>query len=109
MGLFARGSIVLVEYPFTDLSRTGKRPALVIADSDYNDVLLCQITSKTYRDRDAIKIEADDFEQGQLPLVSYARPSRLSTIDSALVIKEYGRITEAKRAEIITAIERIIA
>lgn len=40
-----RGSIVLVSFPFSDLSRSKLRPALVIAEAGRGDYILCQITS----------------------------------------------------------------
>ena len=66
MGLFARGSVVLVAFPFSDLSSTKLRPALVVAEVDYGDLLLAQITSKDFQDRRAVTLIGDDFETGSL-------------------------------------------
>lgn len=47
---FSRGSVVLVPFPFTDLSAAKRRPALVVSSGEYNaatdDVIIAQITSK---------------------------------------------------------------
>ena len=47
---YRRGDIVLVPFPFTDLSSTQKRPALVVSPDRFNahaqDVLLVAITSQ---------------------------------------------------------------
>lgn len=108
MGEFARGEIVLVRFPFSDLSQTKLRPALVLAEVEYGDLILCQITSKTYGDRKAVTIATEDFKDGSLPRLSYARPGRLMTADRELVSRSLGKLLEAKREEIVTAIKGLI-
>jgi mRNA interferase MazF len=108
MGRFAKGEIVLVNFPFSDLSQTKLRPALVLAEAEYGDLLLCQITSKTYGDRNAVQIDQADFRSGSLPLTSYARPGRITTAADSLVVRPLGLLTESKRAEIAAAIANLI-
>jgi mRNA interferase MazF len=43
---FVSGEVVVLPYPFTDLSSSKVRPALVLASLDRGDVILCQITSQ---------------------------------------------------------------
>ncbi len=109
MGQFTRGEIILFTFPFSDLSQTKKRPALVLAEVEYGDLLLCQITSKTYEDRNAVQIDSNDFQTGSLPLTSYARPGRLLTADPALVVKSLGQLTKNKRKDVVAAIQSVIA
>jgi mRNA interferase MazF len=44
---FVKGDVVVVPFPFSDLSEAKRRPALVIADLAGDDFVLCQITSQT--------------------------------------------------------------
>lgn len=44
MAGFIKGDIVIVPFPFSDLTQTKRRPALVIATLQGNDLILCQIT-----------------------------------------------------------------
>ena len=44
------GSIVLLPFPFSDLSNSKIRPALILAAAGRGDWILCQITSKAYAD-----------------------------------------------------------
>ena len=64
MGLPEQGEIVAIHFPFSDLSNTKLRPALVLAQVDKGDLILCQITSKAYADSTAVKNDAEDFLRG---------------------------------------------
>jgi len=71
------GAVILVPFPFSDLSHSKLRPAVVLADAGRDDWALCQITSKSYADPNAIEIKDTDFSSGSLKLTSYARPGKL--------------------------------
>ena len=45
MARFVRGDVVVLPFPFSDLSESKRRPALVITELLRNDIILCQITS----------------------------------------------------------------
>ena len=77
MGARARGAAVLVRFPFSDLSQSKLRPAVVLADAGRGDHVLCQITSKAYGDPDAVVLDAGAFATGSLRLTSHARPGKL--------------------------------
>lgn len=55
------GAVVLVTFPFSDLSETKLRPAVVLARASRSDWILCQITSKTYSDSRAVEITDDSL------------------------------------------------
>ena len=57
----AAGAVVLVHFPFLDLSQTKLRPAVVLAGVGRGDWILCQVTSKPYGDERAIKLEDVSF------------------------------------------------
>lgn len=61
MARFVKGDIVVVPFPFSDLTSAKRRPALVIAELEGDDLILCQITSQQIRDRYAILIDDSDF------------------------------------------------
>ena len=50
MGTPTAGSVVLIPFPFSDLSQSKRRPAVVLADAGRGDWILCQVTSKPYSD-----------------------------------------------------------
>lgn len=93
------GDVVVLDFPFSDLSQTKRRPALVLASLDGDDLILCQITSQAREDRYCIGLEARDFATGGLNQSSRIRPSRLFTADSAIVRYRAGRVTATKLRE----------
>ena len=82
------GAVVLVRFPFSDLSESKLRPAFVLADVGRGDFLLCQITSRRYSDSAAIEILDNDFKQGGLQRRSYIRPEKLFTANRTLIERE---------------------
>lgn len=61
MVTFGRASVVLVEFPFSDLSDKKLRPAIVLAQATKEDWILCQVTSNTSIDDKAIEINDTNF------------------------------------------------
>ncbi len=60
MGAFKKGSVVLIRFPFSDLTRQKLRPAIVIAGVGHRGYVLCQVTSKPY-DSEAIELMEEGF------------------------------------------------
>ncbi|MEH2090107.1 type II toxin-antitoxin system PemK/MazF family toxin [Nostoc sp.] len=61
MAGFVKGDVVIVPFPFSDLTQTKRRPALVIATLQGNDLILCQITSQSVSDIYAIELNNSNF------------------------------------------------
>ena len=108
MGTLAAGQIVLVHFPFSDLTASKMRPAVVLADAGRNDWILCQITSKPYGDTRAIMLEDGDFASGSLRLTSFARPGKLFTAYASLVAGQVGELKTGKFNAMREAVKRVI-
>ncbi len=108
MGSFTAGSVVLVRFPFSDLSQSKLRPAVVLANCGHDDWLLCQITSKPYSDVRAIQISDADFQTGSLRIVSYARPTKLFTAHQSLIASQIGALREQSLTQIEAAIIQLL-
>jgi mRNA interferase MazF len=104
----AAGAVVLVPFPFSDLSKAKLRPAVVLADAGRGDWILCQITSNPYSDLHAEQLTADDFLSGSLPVVSYARPGKLFTANHDLMVSETGTLTPESFRRLIEAVIDIL-
>jgi mRNA interferase MazF len=100
----AKGAVVLVRFPFSDLSRTKLRPAVVLADAGRGDRVLCQITSKPYGDSAAVVLDDTAFASGSLRVTSYARPGKLFTASSDLMTGQVGLLTPEARTRIVDAV-----
>lgn len=107
MEKFTVGTIVLVTFPFSNLKGQKVRPALVLANVDFGNLILCQITSKSYSSKTAMAIKQSDFSKGQLPIVSYARPDKLFTADKAIIKSIAGRLTEKRIQSILKKVRRM--
>lgn len=108
MARFVRGDVVVVPFPFSDLSQAKRRPALVIAEVGGGDLLLCQITSQSVRDDYAVSIVDADFEDGGLRQTSNVRPSRLFTADQAIILYRAGHLLPEKVAAITARIVELL-
>ncbi|BAY07851.1 type II toxin-antitoxin system PemK/MazF family toxin [Calothrix sp. NIES-2098] len=103
-----KGDIISVPFPFSDASATKRRPALVIAESDSHNIIICPITSKPGRDY-AIKLEDQDFRVGKLNLSPcYIRPNIIATVDKSNVIRQIGKLKDEKLNEVISVIIEIL-
>ena len=95
-----KGEIVLVNFPFTDLTGFSKRPALVLANLRGDDMILCQITTQHSRyDEYAINLENGDLSIGELPQSSYIRVNKIFTASKRVILKKIGKITKNKLLE----------
>jgi mRNA interferase MazF len=108
MGKFVKGAVVVLPFPFSDLSSSKKRPAMVISPLDGDDLILCQITTRLNRDRYSINLSNTDFVSGDLPQDSSIRPNRLFTADSNIIIKQAGTVQRSKTDEVVNKIIEII-
>lgn len=108
MATFGRSSIVLIHFPFSDLSQTKLRPALVLSQTTKDDFILCQIPSNARADEQSIEIVANDFAEGSLQKMSYIRPNKIFTAHKSLITKRVGILRDEKMDEITASIINIL-
>jgi len=100
--------IVLVPLPFTDLTTSKKRPALVVSPDSYNsgsDVIIAFITSQLNtlpRPGDHLII---DWQASGLPKPSRLR-MKLATISRRIVIKKLGHLAATEKSRVQTVMSR---
>src|SRR3989338_10236073 len=108
MAEFIKGDIVVVTFTFSNLSDIKKRPAFVVSQLSGDDIILCQITSQSIKDKYSISIKKTDFAVGNLSVSSNIRPNRIFTADKNIVLYKVGSIKENKIKEVIQKIVEII-
>lgn len=109
MGVPPIGSVLLINFPFADLKTYKKRPALVVANSSLDTTIVCQITSKVLSNVPGVKIKESDFLEGGLPLVSYARPDKLFTVDNIISHKQLGKLRPSLTKKVRNEIARLFS
>ena len=109
MGRFVKGDVVVAPFPFSDLSTTKKRPAVVVAVLTGDDVVLCQITSKAITDHYAIPVRDADFTSGGLRQLSNIRPNRLFTAEGKIILYRAGALSPQKMQEVVAKIVEIVS
>lgn len=92
MERFVKGDIVILQFPYSDLSSSKRRPALVLADLKGDDIILYQITSQFVKDDYAIPLDNSDFIKGSLNKPSNIRPNRLFTAEKSIISRKVGTI-----------------
>lgn len=108
MGRFVKGDVIVVPFPFSDLTSAKKRPALVISVLKGDDLILCQITSKQVKDSYSISLNENEFKLGTLKQESNIRPNKLFTADKTIIQYKIGTLKETKTKETIQKICEII-
>ena len=96
-------SVVVVAFPFSDLSGTKLRPAVVLAGAERGDWILCQITSNPHSDPQAVKLTPVRLKVGELAEISFARPTKLFTAHESLMTKRIAILGDEAFKEILLA------
>lgn len=98
---FIRGEIVIMDFPFSNLIETKRRPSLIIKVPKGDDLIVCQITGKSYEKSIEIPIKKEDFQKGNLKVESYLRIDKIFSIEKSLIKYKIGLLKKEKFNEII--------
>ena len=101
METFAAREVVLVKFPFSDMSDTKLRPALVLAYCGCGDYVLCQITSRPYVGPSTVRLDDADFVRGTLSRTSFIRPCKLFTANKSIISRRIGVIAETMHRKVV--------
>ena len=107
--MYNQKDIVLVPFPYSDLTNVKQRPALIISNEKLNktqDVICCLITSNI-PDK-GILIETRDFSSGKLPFKSWVKPQRIFTINQKIIIKRICSVNDKFHKSILDEIKTIL-
>jgi mRNA interferase MazF len=108
MAKFVKGDVVVVPFPFSNLSQAKRRPALVIVDLEGDDIILCQITSQLNKDNYSIIVNEKDFKEGNLKQISNIRPNRIFTADTSIILYKVGNLKGRMIDRVIDKIIEIV-
>lgn len=109
MERFIKNDVVVIPFPFTDLTGSTRRPALVIVDLKGDDLILCQITTQKKFDEYSIPLNDNDLKEGSLRRENNnIRPNRIFTADKQIILYRIGHLKEEKMKEVIEKIIQMI-
>ncbi len=100
--MYEQGDIILIPFPYSDLTGSKQRPALIISNDKINvgvDKICCLITTKP--NENDILISKKDFQIGGLPFQSFIRAHRIFTIYEGIIKRRLGRITSRLHSKVI--------
>ena len=110
---YARGSVVLVPFPFTDLSGRKRRPALIVSPDSFDekDLILCAITSRVPEELSPweVPLRARDMADDRLPKRSMVKVGKLFTMHRRFVAGRFGAVKERKLAEVLGRLREMFA
>jgi mRNA interferase MazF len=87
--------VILIPFPFTDLSVAKKRPVLVITpENNQGDFIGLQITSKQGYKK-TLEINSEDFILGSLPKTSFIRTDKIFTLNRSIILYKVGQLADA--------------
>ncbi len=105
--------VVLVPFPFADLSATKRRPCLVLATTSPRalpaHVIVCMMTSQL----DGIRFPSDhvlaQFKSAGLPKPTLVRLAKVVTLEETLIVKKLGSLAETDRRAVKAAFKSLFA
>lgn len=104
--IYKKWDIILVPFPFTNLTTTKKRPALIVSPNECNDesdVVIAFITSKMDLEHRIGDYKIQEWLEANLPKPSMIR-MKFATIEKKIIVKKFGRL----RAKDIKEVTRIL-
>ena len=109
MGRFIKGDVVVLPFPFTDLSHSKRRHALILSGIQGDDYVMLQITSQNVRNSYAIPLLETDFQEGTLRKASNIRPNKIFTLDRSLILYKIGHVSGDKINESVQKVCDIVS
>ena len=92
---FKQGDIVIVPFPFTNLSAVKQRPVLVLSkNTGDEDIITCGITSNLADSDNSLLIDNGSLREGALPKKSRIKVDKLFTLEKTIVKKSIASINQ---------------
>jgi mRNA interferase MazF len=107
----ARGDVVLTKFPFTDLSGSSLRPAVIVSPGRIaQDVILVAISSVVRLSTYDYTIEEDhpEFEQTGLRVTSVLRPHKLAAVESDVIVRRLGHLGPQLKMELTNGLRAVL-
>ena len=107
--MYEQREVVLIPFPYSDLTGSKKRPALIISNERLHkekDRICCLITTNQHEND--FEITRNSFESGDLPFKSFVRSHRIFTVNERVIIKKLCKLNKKFHEKIIETINNVI-
>ena len=95
---YKQGEILIVPFPFSNLSNVKRRPVLILSSDKDNknseDLIICGITSNLKDKKHSVAIENPNLLVGQIPFKSLIKIDKLFSIEKSIVIKKIAKLNQ---------------
>ncbi len=109
---FKQGDIVIVPFPFTDLTAIRQRPVLVVSNDAYNhsteDVITCGITSNIKDAICSVYVDKSCLSEGTIPVASRIKVDKIFTLRKSLIKKKVAAVKQSVLDEVKREIQRVV-
>jgi len=113
MSIYKQRDIVLVPFPFSDLSGRKVRPVLILSNDAYNqrsaDVVVCGLTTNLRPVPYSIIVDVTDVEQpGTLRQKGKIKADTIASLEQSLLIKQIARLRLPVFRQVVAEIKDLI-
>ena len=109
---FKQGDIVIIPFPFTDLSAIKQRPVLIISNDDHNqlteDIVVCGITSNLKDTNYSVGIDDESLLKEKIPVPSRIKVDKIFTLKQSLIKKKIGSLKPVIFNAVKSEIQKLI-
>jgi mRNA interferase MazF len=110
--VFRRGDVVLIPFPYTDLSASKTRPAVVVSSDIYHEArsefLLAYVSSQISQANPTIDYVLADWAAAGLLKSSFVRP-KVAAVEPALIVHRVGALSTRDLLEVDRCLRRAMA
>jgi mRNA interferase MazF len=106
--MYKKGTVVLVPFPFTDLSGSKVRPAVIVSDGKIgSDVVLLFITSQVNsKGRHIVRVVPD--QENGIKTKSKIVCSKIATLEAKIILGELGSLSQTVQKSIDTELRKVL-
>ena len=104
-----KGTVILVPFPFTDLSGNKVRPAVIVSDGKIgSDVIVLFVTSQSkLKSKHSVAIKAN--EKSGIKTNSKVICSKIATLEAKIILGELGQVNKVDQKKIDIELKRVLS
>ena len=100
--------LVLIPFPYADLSSSKKRPVLILTAPDHHGDFIALAVTTVPQEEPAIPLTAMDIEDGTLPKPSWIRVDKVFTLSDQNIVKHIGKIKTTCMEKVLKSLCSIV-